>query len=260
MNKYSYEEKLLEKIDFNQKRPLAESVYLGLKGAILDGTFPLGERINENSLALQLAISRTPIRTALNRLMEEDLVGHVYEYGMFVKSINLDKIKEIYTIRKSLESLLYVAVVEKITTEELKFLKKTTIRMVELESVNQVDALNNELNKFNDKIHEIAQMATLTSLLVELNTYLKNFRNFSFNKKERRRLATKEHQLLVHLIEAKETEYLKFAVMLHISHAETAAIQFFSSKESQKNTFYHPKKTSYCTPKCPLLKKKVLLT
>ncbi|MHC5249388.1 GntR family transcriptional regulator [Enterococcus sp. LJL120] len=257
MNKYGYEEKLLEKIDFTQRKPLAEVVYLGLKEAILDGTFPLGERINENSLAVQLSISRTPIRKALNRLIEEDLVDHVYDYGTFVKSVNLDKIREIYKIRKSLEVLLYDEVARKANAADLVFLKKSVQKMLELEDQNQTDALNLELNDFNQRINEIAQMTTLTSILSDLHTYFRNFRSFSFDTRERRKIATKEHQILVQLIEAKEADYLKRAVEQHISHAEMAAIQFFDSRELKaemlKGNFYQPKKSAYCAPDCPIL-------
>lgn len=262
MHKASYEEKLLEVIDFTQRMPLADIVYLGLKEVILDGTYPLGERINENSLSTQLSISRTPIRKALDRLTEEGLVDHVHTYGTFVKSVNVDKIKELYKIRKSLEILLYEEVAKNATVEELDFLENSAAVMIVLEENNQVDELLTELNKFNTKINQIAKMTTLTSLLSDLNTYFRNFRNFSFNTQARRKLAVKEHQMMVQLIKANEIEYLKHAVEQHIDHAEIAAIQFFNSKQMKANllkgTFYNPKKTTTCTPECPIVPKKMM--
>lgn len=253
---YKYEQKLIDKLEFSQRISLADSVYLALKDLIVDGTFPLGERINENSLSTQLNISRTPIRKALNRLKEESLVDHVPEFGFFVKSVNTDKIREIYKIRKSLEVLLYEEVEKNCTEEQLISLKDSTERMITFEDTNQTENLNMELNNFNNIINEVAKMATLTNVLEDLNTYFKNFRNFSFNTRSRRKLATREHRSMVLFIESHEPEFLKKTVDKHIENAEIAAIKFFNSKSftpESLNNFYQKKEPNvFCSPDCPI--------
>lgn len=260
MSSYLNEQKLIKRFDFTQRKPLTEIIYLGLKEVILDGTLPLGERINENSLAVELSCSRTPIRKAVNCLVADGLVGHISGYGAYVKSVNVQRIKEIYQIRKLLEGLLYEEVEKKLQKEELVFLKASVKKMIFLEQMNQIEELVLELNKFNQKIHEVAQMTTLTHLLEELTTYFRNFRNFSFSTRSRRIAATKEHEMIVRLLEAKEPNYLKHAVEQHIDHAERAAIRFFTSKEFNANilkkNFYSPQKKIHCGPDCELFTRK----
>ncbi|WP_423921228.1 GntR family transcriptional regulator [Frigoribacterium sp. 2-23] len=50
------------------RRLLADEVHDVLARAILDGTFMPGERLNDDELITWLQVSRTPIRTALERL------------------------------------------------------------------------------------------------------------------------------------------------------------------------------------------------
>jgi DNA-binding GntR family transcriptional regulator len=53
---------------------LSEEAYVRIEAAIMDGTLEPGERLRDPQLADWLGISRTPIRHALDRLMEQGLV------------------------------------------------------------------------------------------------------------------------------------------------------------------------------------------
>ncbi|MGE4549051.1 MAG: GntR family transcriptional regulator [Intestinibacillus sp.] len=57
------------------KASLGETVYQYILKMILTGEIACGERIPEDSLALRLGISRTPIREALRRLHGEGLIN-----------------------------------------------------------------------------------------------------------------------------------------------------------------------------------------
>lgn len=56
------------------KTPLKEQVYTIIKDRIMSQQYQMGERININSLALELGISNTPIRDALALLEKERLI------------------------------------------------------------------------------------------------------------------------------------------------------------------------------------------
>jgi DNA-binding GntR family transcriptional regulator len=53
---------------------LSDEAYTRIEAAILDGTLEPGERLRDTDLIDWLGISRTPIRHALDRLMEQGLV------------------------------------------------------------------------------------------------------------------------------------------------------------------------------------------
>ncbi|MED7646748.1 UNVERIFIED_CONTAM: GntR family transcriptional regulator, partial [Bifidobacterium breve] len=92
-------------LDLSENRPIKEAVYEALRKTILLGEIPSGERINAKNLSENLNISRTPIRYALERLDEEDLVERKTGIGVIVKGISINDAYEIFDIRKELDVL-----------------------------------------------------------------------------------------------------------------------------------------------------------
>ncbi len=58
-----------------------------------------GERINENKLAEELGVSRSPIREALKRLAGDELVETIPNRGSFARKICVRDIEEMYQAR-----------------------------------------------------------------------------------------------------------------------------------------------------------------
>lgn len=75
-----------------------------IRQAIIDGEFALGEMIPEESLAQAMAISRTPVREALNQLQTLGLVVIKPQRGSYVFSPTEDDIAAICEFRFMLET------------------------------------------------------------------------------------------------------------------------------------------------------------
>jgi DNA-binding GntR family transcriptional regulator len=74
--------------------------YEAIKGKIVEGILSPLMDISEDLLVQELAISRTPVREAIQRLRNE---GFVYVYprkGIIVTEVTLDLIQEIYCLRE----------------------------------------------------------------------------------------------------------------------------------------------------------------
>ncbi|MET0661666.1 MAG: GntR family transcriptional regulator [Ilumatobacteraceae bacterium] len=74
-----------------------------LKRRLLVGEFAFGHRLGEERLAAMLEVSRTPVREALARLHAEGLVQRHPEGGFEPAFPDMDRIAELYEVRKSLE-------------------------------------------------------------------------------------------------------------------------------------------------------------
>ncbi len=83
----------------------AERALNSLRLDILDGRLPGGTLLREVQLAKSLAVSRTPVREAIARLVTEGLVTRDAFGNASVFRPNLAELTEIYEIRISLESL-----------------------------------------------------------------------------------------------------------------------------------------------------------
>jgi DNA-binding GntR family transcriptional regulator len=82
---------------------VSDSVALELRTMIVDGRLPDGERINEARLSEQLGVSRTPLREALARLVQEGALRSVPRIGYFVLPLTLEEFEQIYPIRALLD-------------------------------------------------------------------------------------------------------------------------------------------------------------
>ena len=85
-------------------RVLADWVTASLREAILNGYFEPGEKLDQDLIAEELGVSRTPVREALKRLESEGFVEVRPHYGAFIAEVSPQDIREVYEIRSLLES------------------------------------------------------------------------------------------------------------------------------------------------------------
>jgi GntR family transcriptional regulator, vanillate catabolism transcriptional regulator len=83
----------------------ALSVMDQIREAVLNGSVAAGERLNEVRLSRTLAVSRTPVRAALQALAGEGLLDYAPNRGFSVREFPLDAIVDAYEIRASLEGV-----------------------------------------------------------------------------------------------------------------------------------------------------------
>jgi DNA-binding GntR family transcriptional regulator len=83
---------------------LVESAYQTMRQRILDNAWPPGHRALEQELALELGMSRTPVREALIRLQNEGLVEVIPRHGMSVLPVSAGDMRDIYEMLTALES------------------------------------------------------------------------------------------------------------------------------------------------------------
>ena len=85
------------------RMPARDRAYRDLKFRILEGRLPPGTKLLEAEVANLLSLSRTPVREALIKLEEEDLVEVRPRHGILVKSQSLDDLAQIYDVLSPLE-------------------------------------------------------------------------------------------------------------------------------------------------------------
>ena len=70
---------------------------------ILAGKLRPGEKLAERDLGASLKVSRTPIREALGRLVQDGLVEYRPQRGHFVRAIDMRSVEDLYSLREMLE-------------------------------------------------------------------------------------------------------------------------------------------------------------
>lgn len=84
---------------------LVDQVYRALHDAISAGTLAPGERIVQEDLAQQFAVSRQPVLQALRLLKQDGLVEDAPGRGLQVAALDASSIEQVYQVRGALDAL-----------------------------------------------------------------------------------------------------------------------------------------------------------
>ncbi|WP_168122142.1 GntR family transcriptional regulator [Paenibacillus sp. HB172176] len=82
---------------------LKEQAYIRLRQLILDGEIEAGQFLTERHLVEMLGMSRTPIRSALERLDAEGLANYTPNKGLIVAELTLQRAIDLYDFRSAIE-------------------------------------------------------------------------------------------------------------------------------------------------------------
>lgn len=84
---------------------LVDRVYRSLLDAISDGSLAPGQRITQEEIAQQLAVSRQPVLQALRLLKKDGFVQDAPGRGLQVTALDAQAIRHIYQVRGALDAL-----------------------------------------------------------------------------------------------------------------------------------------------------------
>src|SRR5664279_143563 len=88
------------------ERPTLHNVVISrIRDMIIEGQLPVGMRIHEGQLGLQLGVSRTPLREALKVLATEGLVELIPSRGAVVRKLTVKDAEDMLNVLSSLEKL-----------------------------------------------------------------------------------------------------------------------------------------------------------
>src|SRR5246127_5068808 len=82
---------------------VVDQVYAAIRERIANGSLPRGGRVHQEDLALELGVSRTPVREALRRLAAEGLVEMRTNRGARVADVGRDDMNAAYEYRLVVE-------------------------------------------------------------------------------------------------------------------------------------------------------------
>ncbi len=150
-------------------RASKSDIYVELRRRICLLDYQPGTRLNERELAAEFNVSRTPIRTVLQRLEYDGLIVSQHGNGTEVTSIDLSSMRDIYTIRIRLMDALvdssYLPITDEIISE-----------------VRELEAYGSSLLHTRDKRQFAEIIIRLHRILHGLttNTPLRNFNDILF--------------------------------------------------------------------------------
>ena len=111
------------------KTNLNEKAYTFIVRKLSAGELKPGQKLSEPSLAKACGVSRTPMREAVRRLVEEGVLYQVVKSGTYVTGFGAKDVSDAYEIRSVIESAMLEEAVAKLTKKDLAILQNTCDRM-----------------------------------------------------------------------------------------------------------------------------------
>lgn len=146
-----------------------EHVYRVLKKEILSFRLKPLDPLREVDLAVNLNVSRTPIREAIRRLERDGLVWFTPRKGVFVSPISLEDVFEIYLLREALEGTAASHAAARMTPTEAEDL----IQQIRLVNLDSRDPDLEKMEELDSKVHSAvlksAGLPRLQSIVAHLN-------------------------------------------------------------------------------------------
>lgn len=161
------------------KSSLEEQAASFLRDQILTGTYKMGEKIVESSLAKELELSRSTIRMALNTLFHEGLVIQKPYVGWQVIEINETDIWEIYHLRIAIETRASWLAATSINDEGKKQL--TELMRDFITSAKSEQVTTQKLSKFELELHSLIVELSQNERLIRIYRNVSNQMFLFFN-------------------------------------------------------------------------------
>lgn len=211
------------------RKSLRHEVYIKLLDYILTGTIHANSRIDENDLANKLGISRTPLREAINRLIQEGLVIEVPYVGNFVREFNKEEVEQIYEVRAVLEAKAVKLAVQNMNEDATSALYEIVKEIkVQQKKGNVINA-----TKLDDEFHMyLANQSgnvTLMRLIKQLEKQIQMVKVMGNRNMEVASQADTDREKIMEAILKKDAELAASYMERHILNACKGVIATFFS-------------------------------
>jgi DNA-binding GntR family transcriptional regulator len=208
---------------------MTDAVYATLRDAILSQRLAPGQRIHVDELRLQLGVSRTPLKDALNRLALQGLVRVAPRYGTFVSELRSDEMAEISDIRVVLE---LHAVEQGVPLASEMHLQRMRRHLEDMRrTVTPEDNVSDHLafvaadHGFHQTIVEAAGNRKLLEMYETLNVHIQVARVYYVSTDKRASQVCDEHDAILAAYCARDVGATQDALRRHLDTARRAVLE-----------------------------------
>jgi DNA-binding GntR family transcriptional regulator len=193
-------------------QPLRDIVRERIRSGIADGRWAPGARLVERDLAEELAVSRVPVREALQMLEREGFVQLLPRRGAVVRELNRTVVQDLFDIRQALEVLAARLVAERIDDEGLARLHAVLEegrRALEADDQAWSGTAN---TAFHETLLDLARNDSLRGLLEPLSGRLR----WLFRQTRDYPRVQSEHEQLYAALAARDAELAAAVALAHV--------------------------------------------
>ncbi|MGB3387576.1 MAG: GntR family transcriptional regulator [Pseudaminobacter sp.] len=194
----------------------ATAVYRELHAAIVSMQIRPGTSLNEKALTERFGVSRTPVREALIRLVEDGLVNIYPQSGTFVAPIPTSIIPEAVVIRKALEGATVERAAACATAEDMARLDDILARQRFLAGRQDMNGFHEADEAFHEAIAGIAKYPGIWDYLKPIKVQIDRARRLTLPALGRMEHVIGEHQIIRDAIASHDVKAAAEAMEIHL--------------------------------------------
>lgn len=214
---------------------LRDMVQERMREAIIEGVFQPGQRLVERPLCDQLGVSRTVVRETIRYLEAEGLVEILPGRGPIVATMSRDDARQIYDIRRMLETAAAETCALRITPERAESLLAALDRLKEGFDDKTPGALFRATADYYSEIFDGAGHHIAWDIVQRLNGRISRLRMMTLSSSNRERPGIEHMQLICDAIVSGDPKAARHAVMRHLDDTAAIADKLLAETEGTEN-------------------------
>jgi len=204
-------------------RPLYEEVADQLRVRIFAHELAPGTWIDEQTLAKEFGISRTPLREAIKVLAAEGLITMKLRRGAYVTEVNRGDLEQIFTILSLLEGQAAKEAATKAQEKDLNELDDMHLRLEKAAADRNLEQFFEVNVRFHERIIAIANNPWLTDVIADLRKVLKLQRKDALSRTGRLQSSLSEHREILKALLKRDPIAADQAMRTHLARGLEAA-------------------------------------
>jgi DNA-binding GntR family transcriptional regulator len=192
-----------------------DRVYDRVKSMAVTYQIRPGERLNEVEFGRKLAVSRTPLREAFNRLVTEGFLTVSPNKGFFARPLDAKDIFDYYEMRAALEAFSIRLACERAHDDELAELEKFVLESRDEADDQKATKLLQLDETFHERIAELSRNSEILRSLKAVNGKIHFVR--WIDMQGRRSVTQGEHLKIVRALKKRKADLVSELMTAHIS-------------------------------------------
>jgi DNA-binding GntR family transcriptional regulator len=203
-----------------------------LRTAILEGQFPPGARLQHDTLARQLGVSRMPVREALRVLHSEGLIELRPHRGAVVIALDPEEILQIFEVRGLLEARAAELAAPNLTDTELTRLASV---VSEMEAAEADDDRWLALNlQFHTSIYPASGWRHLCTVIESQRNVVQPYLRLALAFLDRASTARAEHRGILAAAQDRDGPRLARLTVEHLRTTARAVVDELTRRQASK--------------------------
>jgi len=216
-----------------ERKSLGQFVYEELKGAIINGKLPPGQRIAESRIAQAMKISRTPVREAFHKLEREGWIKHFPNSGFFVAGLSREDVEETFGIRAALESYAARLSALRHTADDLAALEKKIQEYQKHMAKGDIEALFRINTEFHDLLYTLSRSPRLIKMINDLRDQIYRYRRVILRVKGMAKRSNEDHKAMLRYMKRRDAERVEALVKEHILRGQEVVLKQFDMGQGE---------------------------